>query len=247
MKRKILSLLFAVLLCFAAVMPVFAQSSRLLDDADLLSGAEERELQEKLNDLSEAFQADIVIVTVETTGRYDPSAYIELFYDENRYGQGSDRDGVMLLVAMEEREFRILSNGYCSDAIDSGRIESITDAIQPDLSDGEYAQAFDTFAEECRYYLDGHINGFPFEFGKNLIISLIVGLVVALIVTGVMRSKLKTVKKQHTANQYTRHGSMHITKATDLYLYSNVTRVRKAQSSSGSRGGGGRSVGGGRF
>lgn len=249
MKRKLLIFIFAALLCVTLVIPAFAANDYLVDDADLLTGSEARSLQEDLQTLSEDYDADIVIVTVETTGQYDPETYIELFYDENRYGQGSDRAGVMLLVAMAEREYMILSNGWCDDAIGSSRIDSIVEAMQDEMSDGEYDQAFGTFVDECQYYLDGYTNGFPFEFGQNLLIALIVGLVVALIVTGVMCSKLKSVKKQHTANQYTKAGSMRVTKATDLYLYSNVTRVRKAQNSSGSgsRSSGGRSVGGGRF
>lgn len=249
MKRKILFSVFAVLLCVTLIMPAFAAKDCLVDDADLLTKSEERSLQEDLQALGEEFDVDIVIVTVETTGQYDPATYIEFFYDDNRYGQGSDRAGVMLLVAMAEREYMILTNGWCDDAIGSSGIDFIVEAMQDEMRDGEYDQAFGTFVDECQYYLDGHINGFPFEFGFNLLIALVVGLVVALIATGIMRSKLKSVKKQHTANQYTKAGSMRVTKATDLYLYSNVTRVRKAQSSSGSgsRSSGGRSVGGGRF
>lgn len=249
MKKQALSLFLALMLCTALVMPAFAANGYLWDDAELLSGSEASALQRELAELGEDFDADIVIVTVETTGQYDPEEYIELFYDENAYGQGSDRAGVMLLVAMEEREYMILSNGWCSDAISPNRIDSIVNAMQEDMRDGDYAEAFETFLEECRYYLDGHRNGFPFRFGQNLLIALIAGLAVALIVTGIMRSKLKSVRKQHTANQYIRSGSMQVTRATDLYLYSNVTRVRKVQSSgsTGSRSGGGRSIGGGRF
>lgn len=246
MKHKFLSILLAMVLCFTAVTTVFAQASTLTDNADLLSQSEKRDIQEQLNALSAEFDVDVAVITVEATGQYDPEIYIEHLYDEGGYSS----DGVMLLVAMAQREYTILSNGWCSDAISPSRIDAIMDAMQEDMADGEYAQAFDTFLTKCQYYLDGHINGFPFKFGQNLLICLIVGLVVALIVTGVMRSKLKSVKKQYNANPYTKPGSMQITRATDLYLYSNVTRVRRAQSSSSSssRGGsGGRSVGGGRF
>ncbi len=244
MKQKILSILLALVLCLSAVTPVFAQASTLTDNANLLSQSKKQDIQEQLDALSDEFDVDIAVITVETTGRYDPEIYIEHLYDEGGY----NNDGVMLLVAMAQQEYMILSNGWCSDAISPSRIDAIVDAMQEDMANGEYAQAFDTFLTKCQYYLDGHINGFPFKFGQNLLICLIVGLVVALIVTGVMRSKLKSVKKQYNANPYTKPGSMQVTRATDLYLYSNVTRVRRAQSSSSSGGGsGGRSVGGGRF
>jgi len=249
MKNRVFYFCLALILCATLAIPAFAASGYLLDEADLLSEMEEQALQDVLDEIGDGFDADIVIVTVETTGQYDPEYYTERLYDDRGYGQGSDRDGVMLLVAMEEREYVIWSNGWCSNAISSGEIDSIIANMEEDMRDGEYAQAFETFLEDCRYYLNGHINGFPFNFGSNFLIALVVGLLVALIATGIMRSKLKSVKKQHTANQYTKPGSMQVTKATDLYLYSNVTRVRKAQSSStsGSRSGGGHSVGSGRF
>lgn len=245
MKRRMFAFLLVLVMTVVIALPAAAQNSQLLDEAELLSTSETRDIQKQLDALSEEFEVDAVIVTMENTGRYDPEDYIEVLYDDGGYAQ----DGVMLLVAMEEREYFILSNGWCSDAISPSDIDIIVDAMQADMADGEYADAFRVFLDECDYYLDGHLNGFPFPFGASLLVAFIIGLVVALIATGIMRGKLKSVRKQHTANQYTRPGSMQITKSTDLYLYSNVTRVRKAQTStsSGSRSGGGRSVGGGSF
>ena len=75
-------------------------------------------------------------------------------------------------------------------------------------------------------------------------LSLIVGLVLALIITGTMRSKLKTVRHQKTANSYVRNDSMKVTVAKDYFLYRTVTRVPKPKDNGG-RSGGGISGGGG--
>lgn len=84
-------------------------------------------------------------------------------------------------------------------------------------------------------YSDSGSDEEGFDVGKSLLISLAAGLVIALIVTGVMRGQLKSVRRQHAANQYTKPGSMNVTSATDLYLYRNVTRIRREQSDSGKR------------
>lgn len=124
------------------------------------------------------------------------------------------------------------------------------DQIVEELSAGEYMEAFMEFVSLCQYEIDGERNGFPFNFGLSLLISLVIGFAVAFIATGVMRSQLKSVRSQTGAREYTKPGSMQLTRSTDLFLYRTLDRTRKPQqTSSGSRGGGGggRHVSGGKF
>ena len=107
-----------------------------------------------------------------------------------------------------------------------------------DLGDGNYVAAFNHFVDECEYQINGERNGFPFDFGKNILIALAVGLVVAFIATGVMKGQLKSVRRKAEADNYVKSGSMHITQSSDIYLYRTVNRVKKqTSSSSGSSGG----------
>ena len=68
-----------------------------------------------------------------------------------------------------------------------------------------------------------------FDIEKTLLISIAVGVAIALIITGVMRSKMKTVRFVNTAGNYIKHGSMNITRRHDIYLYSTVTKIPKPQ------------------
>lgn len=242
MKRRTLMFLLILALCLTLVFPAFAaESSRLIDDADILSDSEEEEILEKLDDLSDAYDADFIIITMETLDGYDIDYYAEYVYEELEYGQGDDNSGLMLFMAMEEREYWIYPHGECCDTFSESTCDNIGNRIEQYLSEDEFAEAFEAFADACR-------SQYEFPAGKNLIICLVIGLVVALIATGIMRGKLKTVRKQDTANQYTKSGSMRITQSTDLFLYRNVTRTRKAQSSSGGSGGGSSNRGaGGKF
>lgn len=249
MKRTFFSALLALMMVFALVVSVSAATGEFVyDDADLLTRSEESALSRKLEQISDACDAQIVVVTV-SEANMDPDVLLELVYDSMDFGYGDRRDGVLLLVSMDPREYRILSNGYCGRAIDPHDIEDIGDAIVSDLSGGDYADAFDTFADQCAYYLDGYINGFPFDFGGNLMICLIIGVVVGLVVALILMAQLKTVRSQSRAHEYIKSGSMNIRIRNDIYLYRNVSRTRKESggSSRSSGGGGSRSTGGGSF
>lgn len=250
--KRLFSILLALTLVLVLAVPALAAEVPLVyDGAQLLSSGEEQALLARLEQVSEAYQTDVAVVTVDSTEGYGADWYVELWYDEYSYGRGSDRSGVLLMVAMGERDYRIISNGFAAQAITLDEIYDIGDAIAGDLSDGDYADAFGEFVDLCVYELDGEINGFPFDFGMNLLISLVIGLVAALIVTGILRGQLKSVRSRRGAEEYTRPGSMHLTRSGDLFLYRTLDRRRRPQNngSSGRTGGGGgsRNVGGGKF
>ena len=249
--KRVFTLIFALFLCLTLTVSVSAaQMPRLVDAADLLPDYQEAELLQRLDDLSRELQADIVIVTLESCGGYSADDVINAFYDEYGYGYGSNRDGVMLLLSMAERDWRILCNGFAATAITPGERDDMGDHIVDELSAGEYMEAFSEFASLCRYEIEGERNGFPFNFGLSLAVSLGIGFAVAFIATAVMRSKLKSVRSQTGAREYTKPGSMQLTRSSDLFLYRTLDRRRKPQqTSTGSRGGGGggRHVGGGKF
>lgn len=257
MTKKRISLLLVLILCLCVVLSApaaYAAAERsgnelLIDEADLLTYSEEARLRARLEAITEQYQAEVIIITLEDMDGADADDYIEHLYDSLGYGCGVNRDGVMLMISMDERDYRILSNGFAADAISMGDIEDISDAIVSDLSDGNYAEAFAVFAEECEYYLNGHINGFPFEFGMNLVIALAIGMLAGVIVAFILKGQLKSVRRQHQANNYVRSGSMQLTTAYELFLYRNVSRVKRQESSSSSSrsGGSSRNVGGGKF
>ena len=249
MKKRFTYLVLALVLCCSLALGVSAQEGFLFDEADLLSASEEAALEQKLAQLSEIHQAQILVYTAATTEGGNAELYLNNLYDTKGFGYGSARDGVLLLLCMDVREYRILSNGYAASAISSYEIDVIGDAIVSDLSDGYYADAFTEFADQVDYYLDGYRNGFPFDFGKNLLIALIVGGLVGLITVFVLKGQLKSVSMQNRAHVYVRPGSMQLTDSREFFLYREVRRVKKesSSSSSGSRSGSSRSTGGGKF
>ena len=250
MSKKLILLFLASLMLLAFSIPTLAYSgeaeSFVYDDADILTPYEELRLDAKLSVISEKYGAEISIMTVDYTDGYI-GGYIEQVYDEMGLGYGENHDGVLLLVCMSTREYRILSNGFAASAISMDAIGKIGDYITPDLSDGYYFDSFNKFADKCDYYLDGYINGFPFDFLKYGLIYIGVGAAVGLITVLVMKFQLKSVRKKNDANVYVKSGSMHITRAADYFLYSNLSKTPRQTNNSSSSSGGSRNVGGGRF
>lgn len=248
MSKRIVLFLLTLFMLLALSIPTIAygEGRFVYDDADILTTTEEYRLEDKLSSISRQYGAQISIITLDNcVGSID--SYVEDIYDDMGLGYGEARDGVLLLVCMDVREYRILSNGFAASAISTDDIDEIGDHIVSYLSDGDYYRAFERFADRCDYYLDGYLNGFPFDFLKYGLISLGIGAAVGLITVLIMKAQLKSVRKKHDANVYVKSGSMHITRAGDYFLYRNLSKTAKQTSNSSSSGGGSRSVGGGRF
>lgn len=248
MKTNILTVLFALIFCVTAVIPAFAANDllRVVDDAGLLTESEESVLLAKLDEISERQRADIVVVTVGSLDGKTPMEYADDFYDYNGYGFGENYDGVLLLVSMEDRDWWISTSGYGITAIKDAGIEYISDKFLSDLSDGDYAEAFSTYAELCDEFFTqaktgqpydiGHMPKEPFNFAWCLAGALVVGYVVAAIVTGRMKRQLQTVRFQSAANSYIKENSMNVTESRDLFLYTQVARHEKPTETSSSGG-----------
>lgn len=250
MKERILTIFLILALCMSLIVPVLAASPAedyfVFDEAELLNDADEAQLTAKLSNLSHTYSAQLIVATVSSTADTDIESYVTSIYQSMGFGYGEDSDGVLLLISMEPRKYAIYAKGFPEETIGETEIDIIGDAITPDLSAENYIAAFLEFADQCDYYLDGYVNGFPFKFGRNLLICLVIGFVVGLIVALNLKGQLKTVRKQNKADVYVKPGSMQISLSNDMFLYRNVTRTKKQSSSSSGSGSSG-TVGSGSF
>ena len=240
MKRKLFTLM--LILCFVAglTLTAYASSNHLEDSAGLLTGTEAANLEAKLSQISDRHNVDIVIVTVESTDGKSPMDFADDYYDYNGYRE----DGILLLVSMEESDWWVSTTGYGITAVTDAGLDYMSDQFVPYLSDEEFAQAFEKFADLCDEFITQAKTGDPydshnlpkesFSLVTNLLIALGIGLVAAWIVTGSMKAKLKTVRQQAKADDYIASGSLRLTYSRDLFLYTHLDRREKPKSGSGS-------------
>ena len=220
---------------------------RVVDMAELLSDSDKTALLSKLDEISERQKLDIVVLTVNTLDGKTPRDYADDFYDYNGYGFGENKDGILLLVSMEDRDWWISTTGYGITALTDAGIEYISKKFLSDLSDGDYAQAFTTYAELCDQFITQAKTGEPYDIGNmpkepfnvawNILVAFVIGLVVAFVVTNIMKKQLKTVQLKSEANNYVKANSMILTENRDLFLYNQVSRRARPKETDNSSGG----------
>ena len=64
-----------------------------------------------------------------------------------------------------------------------------------------------------------------------ILICLVIAVVAAFVVTGAMKAQLKSVHRQNTAGNYVVNGSFQLHHRQDVFLYKNVTRRKRPESS----------------
>jgi len=230
MKYKFLCTILAAILFLSLTVTAYASNDLLVDYADLLTLEEETELSKTLDRVSDEMEMDVVVLTVDSLDGETPEEFAENYYDSNGYAD----TGVLLLVSMEERDWYICTTGDI--VVDE---ESLSERFVPALSEGNYLEAFQSFARNLdAYTMSTDVGGW--------LIAVVVGVIVAFIVVFTMKAQLKSVRSQPAANSYIVNGSFNLTHSRDIYLFRNVTRTPKPQnngSSSGRKHGGG----GGKF
>ena len=250
MKKRVFALVLVLVLCACTAVPAFAAEEKapcVLDLAGLLTESEAAALETRLEAIADKFSVQVAILTMPTCDGEDHATYAKAFYQEGGYGLGENKDGILLLIDMDEenRGWYIYGKALGADAMTNSEIEAVGEDMTPDLKNGNYAGAFNTFVAKCEERIDIAINGEPFDMTKSLLISLVIGVVLALIITGTMKGKLKSVRSQRAAANYVRQGSMNVTESSELFLYRTVESREKPKSSSSSGSSGSRESGGG--
>ena len=131
--------LFALIAAPLAAQDFPALTGRVVDNADILSPADEASLTAKLEALETQTQRQFVVVTVPDLQGYDEQTFTYQLGREWGIGDAERDDGVILLVAMAERKVRIEVGygleGYLTDALSSIIIQN---AIVPRFRDGDF-------------------------------------------------------------------------------------------------------------
>ena len=240
--KKIFSMILTV--CVLLAMSLSIRASEVLplfDEPDLMTDAQEASLAAKLERISEQYQMEVIVAAFETIDGASPMDYADDFYDYNGYGYGENRDGLILIVVMDSRDWWISTRGSAITAFTDAGIEYIGDQIVPYMSAGDFAGAFDAFADQCKTFMVQAKTGDPFDVhnlpkppkepfntGMALVIAVVGGLVIGLLYTGKLKGQLQSVQAQRAASGYVKQNSLNVTNSRDFFLYRNVTRTEKA-------------------
>jgi len=110
------------------------------DYAGVIDDATEAYLNGLLRELEEKTTAEIAVLTVETTAPLDSFSYGMAVFDRWRIGKEGKDNGLLFLVAVEDRWMHIFTGYGLEGILPDGKVGEIRDTeIFPRFRDGDYA------------------------------------------------------------------------------------------------------------
>jgi uncharacterized protein len=138
-KKLVLSLYLISLGILVLAQEIPTLTKRVNDNAELLSQAEEAELESMLAGLESRKGSQVVVLIIPTTGEYAIEQYSIELAEKWKIGREGTDDGVILVLAVEDRKVRIEVGygleGALTDALSKRIIENV---IVPDFRAGNY-------------------------------------------------------------------------------------------------------------
>ena len=134
------------------------QGVYVTDDSDLLTGEDWTALEEEAAAVSAKHNAGIYVAIVENfadDGSKTVEEAAEKRYKANQMGHGLDKDGILLLISMEEGDYAILPRGSITQKIDEEQIGSLCDILLEKFASGRPAKGLMEYVRHCDDILSG--------------------------------------------------------------------------------------------
>ncbi len=260
-----------LLFCFSLIhIPTFAAADiKVYDYANLFSAEQLEELENNAKTLSDTYQLDVGIVTTSDAEGKTSEAYADDFYDNNGYGYGSDADGLIFLIDMDNRKIWISTCGLGIQYFTDSRIEKMLDSLYEYVSSSDYYGAANNFLQLTESYINKGIPtnqhtvdatphvpfqneaGEPLNF-RSVALSIVAAIIISGMITLIARAiVIYRYKHPHFTEPPTRPdgASVHYTQREDRFVSTHTHKVKieksntdistTHQSSSGSSHGGG--------
>lgn len=229
----------------------------ILDTSNLLSHEEWEELESRAEDISNRQHCGIYFAMVDDYTEYRDGSVFEVtyqLYHNNQLGVGDGRDGVIVLLSMEERDYAMFVYGeYAEYAFDEYGQEKLEEKFLGFFEYDDWYGGISHYLDACDEFLTKSDEGDPVRPSYWANILLVTGL--SCLVSGavcfwLLRS-MKTVRAKDKANTYVSKGGLHLTQQLDQFSHTTVTRTKIQKESSGgsthSESGGGGSGRSGKF
>lgn len=138
------------------VLPVPALTARVMDSTGTLDATRRQALEARLAAFEEARGAQVVILMVPTTAPEDIAAYAQRVGDSWKIGRKDVGDGLLLVVAKNDRKVRIETTKTLEGAIPDLAARQIIDrAITPRFREGDFAGGLDAAVEQITALISG--------------------------------------------------------------------------------------------
>ena len=227
-----------------------------VDSAKVLTTEELESLKSKLAQISDENNIDVGVVTVDYLDGKSAQEFANDLFEQNKFGKGENRDGILLLVATEDREWAMSTHGSAKEAFNEEGLDYLSGEFLPYLSDDDFYSAFENFADNAQELGTMYVAGDPYGEGEyvddenypvdeNIVeeekginnevwipLSIVMGCAISLIIMMMYKSQLKSVKSESRADDYLI--DMKLVKSQDIFLYRTVTRTMRPKNENNS-------------
>ena len=144
--RKIQKFLCFLLVLGFFVLPAFSLDvpkleTPIMDKADVINSSDERDLNQKLTNLSNETGIQVAVLTIPSLDGEALESYSMKVVEDWKLGQKGVDNGVLLLVSIGDRELRIETGyGVEGDLTDTKCGLIIRNVITPHFQDGDYSK-----------------------------------------------------------------------------------------------------------
>ena len=249
--KRLISMMVAVLLLALLILPASAAETPeycVFDMEGLLTDEEYWTLEDYAQEVSEQRQCAVYFVTVDDFRNYGDGDIFnvarQIFLASN-FGIGEEKDGVMLLLSMADRDYCLLAHGFGDTALTDYGKDYISEEFLDNFGDNDwyggcmdYLTYTDALLSQARA---GNIygRGSSIAGGQLWLWSLILGAGIAAVVCLLQRAMMrKKVRMQTDALGYLEGGKADITRRSDRYTHTTEIRREIKQETSSTDSGG---------
>ena len=220
------------------------KAARMVDNAKVLSPENKNSINSKLDVASSARNTDISILTLKNeVNDNNIMSYAKKYYNDNNFGLGAARDGVLLVMDFGTNAFAIYASGRAVNALHDEAKEYMKNDFLPVIKEGDIYSGFIRYINLSDKMLANYDSGKTYGEGlipkKEKVLevvkdSALPSLFFSIILCIILTKQLKTVKPEKQANNYALRDSFYLTDAQDLFLYKTLSKSRRKSSSSSS-------------
>lgn len=140
----------------APLQPIPALTARVLDHTATLSATQRQALEDKLAAFERERGSQVVVLLIATTAPEDIFSYTQRVAEAWKVGRADVGDGVLLVVAKDDRRLRIATMQAVEGAIpDLAAKRIIDEAITPHFRTNDYAAGLDVGTDQILALLRG--------------------------------------------------------------------------------------------
>ena len=161
MKQRVFALMAVLFLMGMLVAPALADApvGHVLDEAQLLGEQQEQQLQQQALQYAHQYECGLYIATVNDyrTYGYDVMDAAISLYKQHDMGVGSGKDGALLLLSIEERDYALICYGTKGNQVfDEKTREEIEQSFLPYFRKNDWHSGFQAYLQSSRDALAGN-------------------------------------------------------------------------------------------